>query len=498
MFTLSRTQFVDRLLEPDDLVDMTNLWMSWHEDARLSRGSLLHGYRAVELRLYSFPRQRGELLKEELERRLRERGWDYSVDLSDPAFLRVSSPFLSFIESCSLGDWLALVQIPTFFGLVAFLRLSTHDWPGRPEGPAHAGNTLVLCGQLQEDGFLLKGLWPANLERETDSLFEMAVWPEEARFLRAFEHFRHTGTVPSAPTDLFSSRRNQKWTIFLASLIVRLPYGRKRLYWFLTRTGFHSAGLVLFAALYFALPYFPGIKEVLGLLAIGLGTALGYVLFQEASRVWRLHRNIKASLKRIYTHTLTFETVDLTKLGLQDDPNLIKYTAELEALGCRHLADARPIPNPASTTYVRVFVLSAANTYVFLNLMVSTRSFQKFPAHAFFLISTYFDDLRLVTIHEGGGFRKQIILQVQSQVFPGVHDPALLLAAHRKRVEHQLREGHALTPLMQAPALLDRMARDHAEASSAMRKYGYFSWSAAVRQNFKLVRPELLGKIEDQ
>lgn len=498
MFSLSRTKFVDRLLTPNDLDDMTALWLAWHEEARLSRVRLLHGYHAVELRLYGFPRQRGELLKGELQRKLTEYGWDYDIDLSDPDFLRVSSPFQSFIESCSLGDWLAVVQIPDFRGLVAFLRLSTHDWPDLPEGPAHAGNTLVLCGQLEEDGFLLKALWPADLERRADPLFEMTVWPGEKNFLRSFEQYQQTGDVPPGPTELFSSRRSQKWNTFLASLVVKFPRERGRLTWFLTRAGFHFIALVLVVILCFTLPPFVGKIEVLTVLATLFGVALGHVLIQEAERVRKLHRNVKASLKRNYTQGVVFEVVDFAKLGLKEDANLVKYTAELETLGCRHLADVRSIPGPDGATFIRIFVFPAINTYVYLNLMFSTKSFQKFPTHAFFLISTYFEDLRLVTIHEGGGYRKQIIPKVQSRVFPSIHDPALLLAAHCKRVEQQLQEGHVLAPIMQTSALLERSTRDHAEASSAMRRIGYFPWSAAIRQNFRLVRRELLGKIEDK
>ncbi len=497
MFSLSRREFVDRLLGPNDLDDLTAIWLAWHEDAQVNRRKQLIGYRAVELRLYGFPRSQGAFLKEELERRLKDRRWDYTVDLSDPDNLRVSTPFLSDFESCSLGDWLTLVQTPAFYGLIAFLRLSTHDWPGQPEGPAHAGRTLVLCGLLKEEGYLLKALWPADLEHSPERLYEMTVWPQEEIVLQALEEYQQTKKVPLGPDELFSSRLAQKQSTFLAGLIVFLHRGERRLPWFLTRVIFHSAALALIAGLYFLLPPFNRKTKLFVALALLFGTALGYVLTREAKRVRSLYRNMWAAMKKIYTQAISFEAVDLAELGLKDDPNNVKYTAELEALGCRHLADVRHVPGPSGTIYNRLFVLPADHTYVFLNLMVSTRNFQRYPAYAFFFICTYFEDLRLVTVHETG-FRKPILRHVQTRVYPGVHDPALLLAAHRKRVEEQRREGHVLSPLMTAPVLFARMAKDHEESSAAHRKHGYYSWAAAIRQNFKLTRRELLGKIEDK
>jgi hypothetical protein len=84
---------------------------------------------------------------------------------------------------------------------------------------------------------------------------------------------------------------------------------------------------------------------------------------------------------------------------------------------------------------------------------------------------------------------------VLSRVFPGVHAPAALLAAHAELVAQKQAEGHVLAPLMDAPALFERMTQDHDEASAVLRRRGYYSWSAAVRQSFGLVRRELLGKV---
>jgi hypothetical protein len=493
-FSMSRKGFLDRWLGPQDLDDLTDLWLAWQEEAWLRRVRRLRRYHAVEVRLYGFPRPRGGLLQGELQRRLAERGWRYTADLSDPDLLVVSSGFLPFSRPCSLRAWLALLRGHEFAGLVVTLRLSVQEWPGPAEGPAHAGDTLVLCGRLQEGDFLLKALWPAGLGRDLDRLYERAAHVSDEDIVWAFDKYRRGGPVPPPPAGLFNLRRTQTLSRFLVGMVMYLPGGPGRLRWFMTRTALYLGGLLLGIGLYVALPRVPAAA---GIAAVNVlcATALAYVVAKETARVRTYHRTMTASLKRTHSRRLVFEPVDLNELGVRDDPNAVKYTAELQMLGCRHLADVRTVPGPPATAYVRVFVLPAQHTYVFLNLMLATTGFKKFPAHAFFLLSTYFENLRVVSIHEGGGFRKRFMPGVLSRVFPGVHDPATLLAAHGRLVEQKQAEGHVLGPLMEAPALFERMAQDHEEASAVLRRRGYYSWSAAVRQNFGLIRRDLLGKI---
>jgi hypothetical protein len=189
---------------------------------------------------------------------------------------------------------------------------------------------------------------------------------------------------------------------------------------------------------------------------------------------------------------MTFEMIDPADYELDIDTNARKYTAELEALGCQRLGDVRNHPGPRGTTINRVFILPSERTYVFLNLMLSTESFQKFPAHVFCLIVTDLTDGRIVTINEGGGYRRRLIPHVFSRRIPGVHDPATLLEKHKRFVAEVLAQGHELAPLADLEEVLERSKRAHAENAPMMEKYGYYSLAAAFRQSYELVRKEYL------
>jgi hypothetical protein len=492
MFSLTRKEFLDWQLGPEDLDDFADLWLAWQEEARRGRLRKLRGYHAVGLRLYGFARPWGSLLKEELQRRLAECGWPYTADMSDADVLLVSGDLVSGSGPCALGDWLALVRGPAFSGLAVTLRLSAHDWPGPPGGPPHAGDTLALCGRLEEGGLLLKALWPAGLDPRVEPLFERAAQPAEGDNLRAFKRYRRGGPVPARPPHIFAPRRTQAVRWLLVSLLRHLPGGLSRWRWFWTRTALHLGGLLLGIGLSAVLAPGPG-KAVLTFGAVFFGGALAYVLVVEAARVAAFHRNMTASLKRVYSRPLAFEPVDLAALGVQEDPNAVKYSTELELLGCRHLADVRPVPGPSGTCYCRVFTLPGKRLYIVLNLLFATGTFKKFPAHAFLVLSTYFEDLHVVSLQEGGGFRKPLLPHVVARVYPGVQDPATLIAAHGRLVEQKQAAGHVLAPPLDAPALFERMAQDHEGVAAATRRRGRYSWPAAVRQSFGLVRRDMRG-----
>jgi hypothetical protein len=184
-----------------------------------------------------------------------------------------------------------------------------------------------------------------------------------------------------------------------------------------------------------------------------------------------------------------FEEVDLAALGVIDDPTVRKYTAELEALGCRHYLDVRTDPGPEGTSYFRLFFLPTEATYVHLLLMFSTKQFRLFPAKPTLLVTTYLEEGRLTSINSGGGYRKSVNPRVIARHFPE-KDPATFLAKHC-RVARRLRdEGQRPVLLSGRQALLQRLIDDHEETRQLWERYGYYSWGAAFRQAFDLVRPE--------
>lgn len=220
--------------------------------------------------------------------------------------------------------------------------------------------------------------------------------------------------------------------------------------------------------------------------------ALSFTLRWEIKRVWALHKQINAGLRRAFTQTLQFAVVNLAEEGVLDDPNVVKYSREVEAQGTNHVAGVRLDTGTSGIWYNRIFALPPERIYVFLNLMTATRNFWLFPAKPIYLIVTYLIDGRVETIGEGGGFRKQLKNNVFIRRFPGVYDPAILLAKHRKFLTELQNQGYALAPFPNLHECLDRMSQEHAETRKLYERHGYYPWSAALRQSYGLVRSEYL------
>jgi hypothetical protein len=492
MFSLTRRQFPDLLWTHEDLDAVTDLWLAWHEQARRKSLRRLKGYYAIQLQLWGFPQQDRDGLRLLLQQNLRSLDQLVpSLDDSDSEYLAAKTPFLDFSHPVSLARWHALVDHPDFHGLVAILRLSLHDWPATPEGPAVMGGTLVICGHLRPDGFLLKALWPEGLERGLEGLYRKTVWSEEESLLRKLDEFCQTGKIPKPAESFFATRSQQRGRLRVARLVIRMPEDR-RLPSFLFRLGFHVSILSFLAVIHWLLPPFPA-KPALFLASGALSIyALSYILSSEIKCVWALHGRTNAGLRKAFSQTLQFSEANLAQEGVLDDPNVMKYSREVEALGGRHVADVRLIPGPSGTFYNRIYAFPAERIHLFLNLMTATETFQLFPAKPIYLLVTYLSDGRAVTIGEGGGFRKPLKKDVFIRRLPDIHDPAILLARHRKFLAELCAQGHSLAHFPDLSQLLERMSREHAETRELYEKHGYYPWSAAIRQSFGLVRREFL------
>ena len=492
MFTLTRREFLDALCRWEDLDALTDLWLAWAQQGRKGPLRALENYHAVQLRLWGFPRQEREKLRQCLQHKLTEMPELHpEIESADPDYLEVNTPFLDFSKPCSLGMWLAVVQDPAFTGLVLTLRLDIHYWRHSPEGPPKAGGGLVLCGLVQEDGFLLKAIWPVGIERGIEGLYVKTVWPGEKLLLQSFEQFRRTGQIPPPGENFFASLAKQRSENRLVRLIIHLPE-KRRLPHFLLRLSYHLAFLCFLVLTYFVTPPFVGKLTLLVAGSAASLMALSYILSTEIKRVAAFHRRMNLSLRKAFADTVQFVEVDLAKQGVLTDTNVIKYGRELEAAGCRHLADVRREPPGESVIYNRIYALPAERTFLIINFMVRTANLVLFPAKGFYLLSTYFTHGRAISITEGGGYRKKLRTDVFTRCFPGIHDPQTLLDKHRRFVKQKLDEGHTLAPFMGVRELLERMSREHEQTRQLYEQHGYYSWAAAFRQSFGLVRREFL------
>jgi hypothetical protein len=501
MFNLTRSDFPDLLWGADELDDVAQLWLTWHDHARGADPD--RGFHGVCLRLWGFPRHDGAALAARLEDKLTAADLDAEVNLEDPDYLTVTTPFERATDPCRLGRWLTIVKDRGFDNLVLFIEFSVHDWPGAPEdGPASAGGTIVLCGQLRQTGFLLKGAWPVGIEPGIENLYRLTVWPDQPRFLDALEMFR-SGALPPAPENYFAPRSAQRFANSIAQLIIHVPGSESvragRLSSFLFRTAFHLSALLALTIVFLLAPPYAPLIVLLSVLVGVFAVALCIVVWWEAKRIWSLYHRMKAAMKRIYTRPLDHRRVTLADFGIADDPNVAKYSRELEAAGCRHLGDVSHVHghDSASKNLFRIFVNDEAHTYVFLMAMVTTGKFLKFPVHVHFLLRTQLADGRVFTIDEGGGYRGSLVPDIFIRRFPELHDPATLLAKHRKFVAEICARGHTLAPLVDLAELLERQKREHEEICPTMEAWGYYSWAAAFRQSFGLVRKEYLEPEDD-
>src|SRR5262249_51999500 len=292
----------------------------------------------------------------------------------------------------------------------------------------------------------------------------------------------------------FAPRHAQRGLHWALSRVIRFPT-RHKLRAFLDRAGFFGGLLLLALGLLAWVLTWPApdplLLGVLTALALGPLAGLVYVVGKEFRRVATFHRRMTAALTRAYSRSLRFEEVDLAALGVIDDPAVRKYTTELEALGCRHYLDVRTDPGPEGTIYVRLFLLPGERTYVHLLLMFATKQFLLYPAKATLLATTYLEEGRLVSINGGGGYRKLLNPRVIARHFAD-RDPAAFLAKHARVLQRLRDEGQRPVLLSGPQALLQRLVDDHEETRQLYERYGYYSWGAAFRQAFDLVRPEYL------
>jgi hypothetical protein len=493
MYSLTRRRFPDRLLDDADLDALSDLWFAWYEQARVPSSSGAVGYQRLEARLWGFARGQGDWLQALLTGRAAALLPQAVVERADPDTLTVAGPYVEFAQAWSPAALVALFHAGEFDGLPFMLRLSLHDWRDEPQGPPLAGGTLVVCGQLDGGSLRLKGIWSAGLAEGLEALYEKAAWHEEDWLLAALDDYHRTGRRPVFPeTADFAPRPIQRGRHWALSRFIRFPT-RNKLGAFLDRVAFFGVPLLGAVALLVWVLSWPWPEPWLlgALTALVVIPFLGllHVVSKEFRRVANYHRRMTAALTRVYSQRLGFAEVDLAPLGLSDDPTVRKYTAELEALGCRHYLDVRTDPRPEGTTYIRLFALPAESTYVHLLLLFATKQFRLFPAKPTMVATTYLEEGRLTSINGGGGHRKQRNPRVIGRHFED-KDPATFVAKHC-RVLRQLRdEGHRPVFFPGPQALLQRLTDDHEEARRFGERYGFYSWGAAFRQAFDLVRPE--------
>jgi hypothetical protein len=269
--------------------------------------------------------------------------------------------------------------------------------------------------------------------------------------------------------------------------------GQAKLPAFLGRVGFFACLTILSVLLLVQLPILGPYEVPVALLGVIGLAGFGFNVWWKGRTIYRYHSRMKAALRKLYSGAINYVPIDLVELGVADNPAVVKYTRELESIGARHLFDVRP-DRLSSRSYIRLFSISEDRTYLFLSIMLATQVLRFFPANSFLLVMTRFaDGSRLVSVNsKASGYQKPRKTNVIARRFPDAQDPGESLAVHRQVLKRLLDEGRQLAPLMSADDLLQYQIKEHEETCVLAKQQGYYTWGAALRQSFGLVRREYL------
>lgn len=437
---LIRKQFPDRHWAAADLDAAAEFWLRLYEAAAPKQGFSRSPDHAVEVRLRGFPRHHGDALVREVARRVAASDIpEPEVELTDPDTLVVRSGIIRGDESPAAGLGLPLLTGQPFDGLMAEVRVEAVGRQGRVVR-RDVGNSLVMVGELRGGGLVLKALWRAGASARLDAIHWGGLWPEEEKWLAAFDEFRRTEKIPA---DLARRIFLTRATDHQAGLVVRLvhaPLGKPRL------GGLIRRGLVftLLLAAAGTLTYWAATTQPIWLITIAIWDLivlwLASIFFRnEARMLFAGYREIRGRYARLYEEAVKVVPLAAPEAAARlDHPAARKYTADLEAAGFTHLGDVRPDPPVNGEITIRVFLYPDGVTYLNVVHLTTTSpdpadGFRVWPANTLFLAETHFrDGGRMASIggREEGYRKKRTGPEYRLRIFPDAGEPLGFVEQH--------------------------------------------------------------------
>lgn len=415
---------------------------------------------------------------------------DSSVALSDPDTLTITTPWLDAAEPPTmLARLVELIANPEFEGMRLTLCFTAGEWRGDPHGRPLREATVVIWTELREGLPRLKAAWPGSISGRGETIFHFAAWAGEDSFWKSVQRFQGTGDASDWPKKLFVSPARSALRNALRWLLVDVGEQRT-LGAFLGRLAIlESICVASLAAIAFVQQ-----APVLVLAAAPAILSLKWfvqTLIRKVRNVATRRHLMQKRMRDLYSRPLNYQMANLQDFGPSPDVNAAKYTREAEKAGFVHWRDIRTGNTGGAGSILRIFALPSERMYLYLALMNSTGTQQYFPVKAWFMSATYFTDgTRLLLTCEHGGYNKSRDPQAVQRFAPEIEDPVELLELRRPIVQRLMAEGRELAPLMSVDELLARLESDHTRFGEISRRYGYFTWGAAIRQSFHLTRPE--------
>ncbi len=491
-----RREFVDRLFSAGDLAALADMVRRWFLARAIDAEQT--GQFQIEAWIFALPQQR----RKELIRSLSARVAEATFDDSDPDHVTAIDPPETLEYPSQITLWRELLAAPEVKQGCLTFRMIFRGTLKNLRGLAEEGTaTFVLCGSPSNDGLLVKAIWQEKLDRGSALTSRLAAWYLEKRFLEAFDRFREQcgkierDAAAGMAYDYFSveskrvfwSHSDEERVMQRVRQRVELPDERGPAA-FARRCGVPLlTAIVLGTLVAIFFNDFP-------LLAIAVGVSAFWMFARSAriawSKLWQIVRYHRAMHRGL--GTLHSAPIEYTKADLSTDPNptLLKYSAEIEDLGARHICDLVHRTARGTSDGSRYYQLDDA--LVSLGHLRRTENFLFFPARAVLLITTEFrDGGRHVTTNHAHYRRKWRTGNTRRCVL-NAGGAADVMAAHRRTLEKRFAAGAvAKAPPGTPEALIAHQEALNAEARDNWKKSPY-SWGDAFHQAFKICRREYL------
>lgn len=499
---LTRQASIDRTWGTADLNEAADYWLHLYRAADRKARFRATPFHAVEVRLRGFPRQRGEAVEAEVQRRLTVGPLDAPrTARPDPDTVAFGSGYLSCEGPPPEGLLLSLLAGAPFDGLLAEVRFTVAGFRGTPAGRAKVEATLVLVGELRGGRLTVKAVWRAGAFDRDSSMPWNARWGDEAVWLAGLEEFRKGREVPKRLAARWFPGRFSDWLGMQVARLILTPFDRPRLGGLLGRLLFFTLAVTVLAL---PLARFWGqwqwLERSLLLFPLGIvGTMAGLFVAYELFLLVHGYRLIRRGYSRAYASPARL--VPLTgeeAVARLAHPWADKALAECRAPGWEHLGDLRLDPEETGAAVYRVFRAADGVTYVQVLLQQAAVQHdgpggtqQLWPAMWVLAAHTALAGgaCRSVSGALAGFRRKRSGAEVCERVFADETDPAAFLRLHQAAAEAHARAARLVPePAGGLDDFLRRQEewREAERQQYAARPYGvsdHLRWWLQVRRH---------------
>lgn len=444
---LIRRDFPDLVWDAADLDAVAEFWLRLYEEAARSRGFGRTPDHDTEIRLRGFPRHAGEDVLRELAEHADLGDFpEGEIDRPDPDTLMISTGALRGEERPPVGLGLPILASGTFDGLMVEIRFRAVGDEAKIIRKGKVESTLVIVGELRAEALLVKGLWRVGSHGWEDKLAWFAVWPDQEKWLAAFEQFRDTNAIPRAlAKKLFVNHGADNSAGFIVKCI-HVPLEKPRLGGLLIRaTGFAIAATAMAFLITWAFDRDEWLLFAAGVFASSPLALLVFLFIRNEWRLWFLsYRLRRTEYAALYSEPVRHIPMSRSEGDARGDhPYLHKFTDDLEAAGFRYAGDLRLEPELFGEGMYRTFYSPDNISYLTVAFNVASCKTQNpryfaWPAVVVFMAYTFFADGSIASSVSGHtvGYRKKRTGDEHSvRVVPNADEPVEFARLHSAAAE---------------------------------------------------------------